>query len=299
MVDDGQRCHHNLTRGVVEVGVRHQRAELENLPSPTMRSLHPRILRRKPPPQLQDGALQRTKGVSHVKGEPDALAQEELASEDLLAGGVGEFLRELDELVEVALGLAPEEQRRLEQVGGWVCHDRVGDVEPPQENRSRGADFGGHFAELGGADELDGEELDEPGLFVGSQEFGLGIGGEARRNLLLREGVRLGAKLMEAAWGEGPEPKLAGLAVPLVFVGHDDFDSGVSGYSTGREEVEDTRCSWLLVGGCPARQAIRDSFRQTRGHVTSPQCCALDAAAAFIMTITFRTNCTRDQQRIQ
>ena len=220
LVHHQQSGHHDLTRGVVEVGVRQQRAELENVSSHRVGLGHPALLLRQLPPELQDSSLQRPKRMPHVEGEPDALAEQELAGQDLLARRVGEHLGQLGQPDVVALRLASEEERRLEQLGRGVCHDGVGDVESAEEDGGRGSDLGRKLAELRGADQLRGEELHQQRLLGGRQEFGLRIGCEPRGDLLLGEVVGLDAKLPQAGWRKGPEPELARLPVSVVLRRH-------------------------------------------------------------------------------
>ena len=46
------------------------------------------------PPQVEDDALEGAEGVAHVEAEADALAEQELAREDLLGRRVRQLIRE-------------------------------------------------------------------------------------------------------------------------------------------------------------------------------------------------------------
>lgn len=158
--------------------------------------------------------------MPHVKREANALAEQELARQNLLARRVGKHLGQLGQPNVVSLCLASEKQRRLEQLRGRVRHDGVCNVESAKEDGGRGSNLGRQLAELGGADQLGGEELHEHCLLGGRQELGLGICCESRRDLLLGKVVCLDAKLSQAGWRKGPEAELARLPVSLVFGRH-------------------------------------------------------------------------------
>jgi hypothetical protein len=112
----------------------------------------------------------------HVKGEPKALAEEKLAGQDLVPGRFLKLLRESGTIKFLAsasqrptrqvylafetfvnslgstrimtLGLATEEQARLEHLGGRIRHDAVGHVEAAQEHGRRGPHVGPQVEEV-------------------------------------------------------------------------------------------------------------------------------------------------------
>lgn len=123
-------------------------------------------------PQFQNRAFQRSERMSDVKGESNSLAKQELARQNLLLGGVGKLVGELCQPRVQSFSLAAEEQARFEEFGRWVRHDGVGDEESAQKDGGSRSNLGGETAEDGGADQLDGEELEQLRLLGRREELG-------------------------------------------------------------------------------------------------------------------------------
>lgn len=137
--------------------------------------------------QLHDGTLEGPEGVADVESKADALTEQELARQDLVAGGIGKLLgKGVDAGVRV-LGLCAKEKTGLEHLGRRVGHDTVGEEEAAQEDGRGGANLGREATELGGTEGLDGVEA--------QQLFFLGRSEEVRQRGLVSSGGNRGSQV--------------------------------------------------------------------------------------------------------
>lgn len=153
--------------------------------------------------------------MSDIKGKAHSLAQQELSRQNLLLARVGKLVGKFGKSRVNSLCFASEEQARLKQSGRWVGHDGVGYEESAQKDRSSSSDFGGQAAEGGGADKLDGEELEQLGLFGGREELGQRLIlvttsqlEQPSADVRLGEAVRRFSEFGQFGRGEGPQPVL-------------------------------------------------------------------------------------------
>src|SRR5687768_15834211 len=112
--------HHDLTRSVMEVCVRHQGTELEDLACSSMRLLNTSFLVWESLPQLQDSSFKRSQRMSHIESESKTLAEKVLTGQNLFTSGIREHLRKLAEGIIDTISFASEEQTCLQKLGRGV-----------------------------------------------------------------------------------------------------------------------------------------------------------------------------------